>query len=226
MAFAQRTPVSTRTMTAIAVAGLHGVALYALMTGLAVQYFDQAATVLKARTFADDKPPPPPPEPVPARSTPDQSAASQVAREPVITTVPIRPIVDLDAIRVDSPISVDPIPFEPAMPAASPTPEKPAFAAKGARPRNDPRSWVTTDDYPTRALLRGNQGAVGFQLSIDAEGRVTGCRVTLSSGSADLDAATCRHAARRARFDPATDTSGARAAGTYGGSIRWVIPHD
>ena len=41
---------------------------------------------------------------------------------------------------------------------------------------------------------------------------------------AGLDRATCDNVARRARFEPATDASGANVAGSYANNIRWVIP--
>jgi protein TonB len=53
---------------------------------------------------------------------------------------------------------------------------------------------------------------------------VKGCEVTASSGSSDLDAATCANVAKRARFNPATDESGARVAGSYSSAVRWEIP--
>jgi protein TonB len=53
---------------------------------------------------------------------------------------------------------------------------------------------------------------------------VTGCTVTSSSGSATLDAATCNILRRRARFTPATDSSGNPTTDTASTRIRWVLP--
>ena len=39
-----------------------------------------------------------------------------------------------------------------------------------------------------------------------------------------LDAATCDKLARRAKFDPASDETGAAVPGTYTGAVRWQIP--
>jgi protein TonB len=85
---------------------------------------------------------------------------------------------------------------------------------------------VTTDDYPTADIRAGHTGTVRFRVGIDASGRVTDCTVTQSSGYAGLDAATCRNVTRRARFDAASDAMGEKVAGTYDGTIRWVIPQD
>jgi protein TonB len=107
-----------------------------------------------------------------------------------------------------------------------PTPEKPALAPRSVRARNNPGLWATTSDYPASSLRLGEQGTVRFELAISPDGRVSDCRVLASSGSAELDAATCKRVSQRARFEPATDGSGARVSGSYTGSIRWVIPQD
>lgn len=107
------------------------------------------------------------------------------------------------------------------------TGEPPArFAPRAARPRNDVAGWVTTNDYPTAEIRAGHAGTVRFRLAVDASGRVTDCTIVESSGYPRLDEATCHNASRRARFDPASDGAGDRVAGSYTGSIRWVIPQD
>lgn len=110
----------------------------------------------------------------------------------------------------------DPIPSDP------PT----RFTPEIAKPRNDVARWVTTEDYPTADVRAGHTGTVRFRVAIDTGGRVSDCTIVQSSGYAGLDAATCRNISKRARFDPATDITGARVAGSYTGSIRWVIPRD
>jgi len=55
---------------------------------------------------------------------------------------------------------------------------------------------------------------------------VQSCTVTTTSGFPGLDKATCDNVGRRARVEPATDSSGNAVHGTYSGSIRWVIPQD
>ena len=59
---------------------------------------------------------------------------------------------------------------------------------------------------------------------IAASGRVESCTITGSSGHPELDRATCELVARRARFDPAKDSSGAKVSGTYTSSVRWQLP--
>ena len=54
----------------------------------------------------------------------------------------------------------------------------------------------------------GAQGTAGFRLVIGADGAVTGCTITRSSGDAALDAATCAILLGRARYEPARDAAG------------------
>ena len=91
-------------------------------------------------------------------------------------------------------------------------------------PKNDPRKWVTTDDYPARDLREENDGTAVFRVVVGANGRVSACEIVRSSGHPGLDAATCKAVTARARFEPATDADGRQIAGAYGNSVRWQIP--
>jgi TonB family protein len=91
-------------------------------------------------------------------------------------------------------------------------------------PAGNPGNWVTTNDYPTRALANEDMGTTAFRLEVSARGDVTSCKVTQSSGHADLDAATCKVVARRAKFEPAVDYDGRPVAPMYSNRVRWQIP--
>lgn len=93
-----------------------------------------------------------------------------------------------------------------------------------ASPRGEPGRWITNDDYRTSWINRGFSGVAGFALAIDAQGRISDCTITRSTGHDALDAATCRLLERRARFDPARDGAGDPVAGTYRSSVNWQIP--
>lgn len=110
-------------------------------------------------------------------------------------------------------------------PSAGPD-QRPSFAPKVARPRGKSGNWVTTNDYPTSDLRMGHAGTTRYRLAISAEGRVTDCTVTASSGFAGLDRAACENLKHRAQFDPASDESGARAAGSFSGAVTWRIPEE
>ena len=59
---------------------------------------------------------------------------------------------------------------------------------------------------------------------IGSNGRVNACEITASSGHAALDEATCKFVTRRARFEPATDSNGAKVVGSYSSKVTWRIP--
>jgi protein TonB len=99
-----------------------------------------------------------------------------------------------------------------------------AVTLRPAIPMNYPGTWATTNDYPVNALRNMEQGATGFALTIDQRGRVASCLVTESSGSLDLDEATCRLVSDRARFQPATDARGRAAQGSYTSRVHWSLP--
>ena len=113
-----------------------------------------------------------------------------------------------------------------APPAPVPAPPPPRFQPKSATPKGNPANWATTNDYPSRALREEREGTTGFRVTVGPDGRVTSCDVTSSSGSSDLDDATCANVTRRARFTPAMDGEGNPTSGSYSNRIRWVIPKD
>lgn len=95
---------------------------------------------------------------------------------------------------------------------------------RGPEPSRPMAGWLTGDDYPGPALRAREQGNVGFRLEVDEIGRVTGCSIWLSSGSAALDAATCSLMTRRGRFNPARDADGKAMPGVFVHGIRWTLP--
>jgi protein TonB len=222
-------PDRNKTLTVITVAALHGIALYGLVTGLGVKYIEQAATVLTGKNIPIKRVPPPPESTTPEPMKPEPSTTVQKARPStatVVESVPT-PLATSGNIVIDFPIKpLPPISIDPPGPIASASPDKSLFMPRLVRPRGDPGQWVSTSDYPAASLRRGEQGTVRFELAVGGDSRVTDCRITASSGSTDLDTATCRLVTRRAHFEPATDETGARVSGTYKGSIRWMIPQD
>lgn len=107
-------------------------------------------------------------------------------------------------------------------PAYAQEPEGPARA----RAAQNLASLFSDEDYPAAAVRNGEEGPVGFLLSIDAEGKPAGCAVTSSSGSAVLDTTTCRLLMERARFTPARDSNGRATADELHGRIVWRLPDD
>ena len=86
------------------------------------------------------------------------------------------------------------------------------------------RSGTIRDrDYPRDASRAKAGGEVEVRFTIEASGRVSGCRVSRSSGDASLDKTTCALIEERFRFKPATDAAGEAIASQYGWRQRWWI---
>ena len=91
-------------------------------------------------------------------------------------------------------------------------------------PAGNPGLWATTNDYPLKALRDEIEGTSAFSVTVGPDGHVTECQIIASSGSPDLDQATCMNVTRRARFDPAMDAKGNPVSGSYQNRVRWQIP--
>lgn len=128
-----------------------------------------------------------------------------------------------NALPVPSAVPPPPPVIAPA-PAAPPAPR--TGRERPATPAGSPGNWVTTMDYPSRALREERQGVTGIRLTVGPDGSVTRCDLTLSSGSPDLDAATCVNLTARARFNPALDGNGNPTTGYWSTRVRWTIPED
>ena len=102
----------------------------------------------------------------------------------------------------------------------------PAAAEPARRAVPDPafHEVFTDADYPKEALAKEEAGAVGFRLSVGADGRVRDCAVEISSGSPSLDSTTCRLLLERARFTPAADAAGKPVPDVHRGRITWALP--
>lgn len=86
------------------------------------------------------------------------------------------------------------------------------------------RSGAIRDrDYPREASRARAGGEVEVRFTIEASGRVSGCRVTRSSGDASLDRTTCALIEARFRFKPATDAAGDPIASQYGWRQTWWL---
>lgn len=203
-------------MAIIIVALLHALLGYAFITGLAYNVVKKVAQDLKTFDVAEEAPPPeelPPPPPPEQKVEPPPMVAPppivQIAptMAPVIQTVPRAPVIT------------------PAAPVAPPPPPAPKMASP-AQPRGNPGNWVTTEDYPSRALREEREGVTGIAFDIGADGKTSNCRVTSSSGSPDLDDATCRNFVRRARYKPAQNDAGQPMASSGSQRVRWQMPKD
>jgi TonB family protein len=92
-----------------------------------------------------------------------------------------------------------------------------------AKPTASPANWVQSHDYPSAALIAGEQGTVGVRLDIDATGKLLTCTVMSSSKSAALDHRTCEMVRRRARYEPARSADNTAVASISFLRFRWQI---
>ena len=218
MAYAHTHNSRQNALTLGAVAALHGVLGYVLVTGLAANGFiPEIATVFEANNIPIDAPVPTPPPQV------EQKERTQPDVQPQLTAA--IPTININT----APARLPPIealipPTDPIERIAPPAPpETPRFTPEGAKARNNPGTWVTENDYSSSAIRQGLEGVARVSLTIGADGRVTGCQITGSSGHEELDAATCQLVTKRARFEPARNENGDKVGGTYSSAVRWRI---
>lgn len=216
MAYADQEMSGNRIASFVVVALLHVLVGYALVTGLAyeaVQKVVQKVTTVDIKKEEPKKEPPPPPK--------------KAATPPPIVAPPPKINVNVTPPPVQTVVTPPPAaPVVPIIAPPAPVPAAPRVQPKQPTPKGNPANWATTNDYPTRALREEREGTTSFRVTVGPDGRVTGCTITSSSGSSDLDDATCQNVTRRARFNPATDGEGQPTTGSYSNRVRWVIPKD
>lgn len=199
MAYADQGMSSNRVIAIVIVVLIHLVLGYTLVTGLA---YSATKKIIERVTTVDieepepepEEPPPPPPDEV-------------MPPPPVAPPPPINVSVTPPQIQTVT----TPPPPAPVIPIAAPppAPPPPPSQARGVRPDGQAR-WAARiqQNYPSRAVRDGTEGTVGVTVTVNAEGRVSACSVTSSSGSSILDQAACSGMERYARFDPALNDAG------------------
>ncbi|WP_114951480.1 energy transducer TonB [Sphingosinicella terrae] len=233
-----------RVHSALAVALLHGLIAWLLVTGLRFEPPTRSGSDLKLFDVAE----PPPPAELPSIPAEAPSEAESGAAAP--------PALEAEPIPVAAPEPVVPVP-RPHLPAAPVAGEGAAPSAGGA-PAEGPGTGaggagigtgagaggtgggagglsararhvggrIRNRDYPRSAVRARAQGEVFARLRIDADGRVTDCRIARSSGHEALDAATCRLILERFRFEPARDGRGDPVPDVGGWLQRWWLEGD
>ena len=102
--------------------------------------------------------------------------------------------------------------------------DKAAQAQVVTPPDGSAVSVFRSDDYPNDALRANQQGEVIMRYWVEANGRLSDCKIVKSSGSPSLDSATCAIITARARFVPARDAKGSPVRSLTSSSIIWAIP--
>ncbi|WP_379547665.1 energy transducer TonB [Qipengyuania sp. DSG2-2] len=233
MAYTDSPSAAKRTGAVSGVVIIHAAIGVALVTGLATNFVPSAPEPPLVGGQIDLPPPPPKPDEQVEPDTPQPPSNREVYVPPRPIPIPA-PGPALDSTRELPPPSPpgdrfipNPgptfTPTPPAPPPPAPTPS-PGFTPKQAVPSNAQANWITTADYRPSWIRRGLEGTASFRLTVGANGRVSDCTITRSTGHEALDTATCKLATRRARFDAARDSNGDRVSGTFTSSVLWQIP--
>ncbi len=224
MAYADPQPHTCKRIAGVTgVALVHVVLAAGLAVGLTVKVFTPEPEP-RVRT-TDVRLDPPPPDPKPTDTPPDTTQV--VESTPVAPTPPfeITQIAEFETVTELAPLD-EVIRVVPPVDTTPLAPLTPQFDAHGPLPTNGPAGWITNNEYPTRSLMREQEGTASYALEVDARGEVQGCRITSSTGHRLLDQATCRWVERRAEFDPGINARGEPVGGTYSGTVTWTIPDD
>ncbi len=219
MSYAQRKEMSgSRTTAIVFVVLIHAVLGYGIVTGLAYNVIKKAAEDLKTFNVEEEPPPPEEKPPPPPERVPDVPPPI-VAPPPIVRTNLAPPPI------VSTPVAPPPVitPTAPVAPPAPPAPPPPVKQVEARSAVGSLQGLIRDDDYPQSAIERDEQGTVTVRLAIGANGRVTGCTVSSSSGSRTLDSTTCRVLTSRARFTPARDSNGNATADTHTQRIVWRL---
>src|SRR3954470_1952580 len=101
------------------------------------------------------------------------------------------------------------------------TPALPAPTAEAAR-RDTQNFDVILSQYPARARAAGEQGPVGFRVTLDRDGYATACEVIQSSGYPRLDNETCQLILNHATFRAVGDAK-RKPRAVYDGVVNWRL---
>ena len=83
---------------------------------------------------------------------------------------------------------------------------------------------IKNGDYPKALREAHVSGTTVTEISVSPAGRPSACRVIQTSGSRDLDAATCQLIMQRFRFKPARNAAGQAISGAVEYEQEWDAP--
>ncbi|MDP9415125.1 MAG: TonB family protein [Pseudomonadota bacterium] len=234
-----------RIKASLGVLAFHAVLGYALITGLAFEVGRTVSDSLKIFEVEEILPPPLEERPAPEASSPHEEGA---AAPPNLASEATPIVAPPPKIRVEVPPPVVAAPLPTQRPGNDPTAGTSTVmglgtgsggegsgtasggsgmgtggAGGGARARLE-RGRLLNEDYPRRAMRAGAEGIVSVLFTVGTDGRAGGCRVTRSSGNADLDRTTCRLIEQRFRYKPATDAEGKPVPELITKTYEWLLP--
>lgn len=183
-----------RQIALVAVALLHILLGYAIVTGFAIKVVKKIIDPLEAVNVKEEAPPPEEPPPPPPKE------------------IEIPPYVPPPEVSVQSEAPVNAITVQSNEPRPEPRPvvqqqpvvqEAPAAPPSPATPKGRGNVF-SDDDYPSASRAAEEEGVTRVSYVVGVDGRVTQCEIVQSSGFKRLDDATCSIIQRRFRFNPAT----------------------
>jgi len=209
-----------------AVLAVHAALAFVILSGLNVEIVSKA--VERLNTFNLQQPPTPPPVPPPPQPR-QQRRAAEEAGAPAKKAEPTPVVAPQPRIPAPSPIPAAKV---AGTGSASSSGAAASGAGTGAGGSGTGTGAGGTGDFtPARKLTKIPDreyrrfaatgiasGSVAIAVRVNADGSVSNCRVSRSSGNATADALMCQLFVQYVRFSPARDPSG-RAVGQ---DITWV----
>jgi len=173
MDFARQQRDPTRHLVGIAAVVLvHGLVVYALVTGLAKKAFEVIKKPLTATIVEEIKPPPPPPPPPPKRIEKPPPPPEYVPPP----DVPVAPVATPQNV-ITAVVTTPPVAPPVIAPPPPPPPPKPAFV----RNPNILNAADCMPSMPGEAQRRGVEGSVLAHLYVDEQGNVSEIKIVQSS---------------------------------------------
>ena len=205
----------------------------ALLNGLRIQLTEPVQAVQRLIDVTLPRTPPPVPKPV-RRPAKKQSAPASMVEpkplggspgpQPAHAAPPVTPIV---AIQPSAPASAGGSGTGPALGAgAGGGTGGQGSGAGGGTDLELISGEILPSDYPKRLGNAGIGGRVSVTFTVEANGRVSNCRITRSSGIPELDALTCRLMEQRFRFRPSTDRYGRPIPDEVDWDHDWIAGRD
>ena len=207
----------------------------ALLSGFRVEVASSAEAVERLIAIALPKAPPPPPPPPPVRTV--HKVAHRAAAAPKAQPAPLggspgpKPahappsVTPLVALRPNAAPSGGGRGTGPALGsgAGGGTGGQGYGADEGGADEQQIAGEILPSDYPSHLGYVGSRN-VSVAFTVRVNGRVTGCRITRSSGIPELDVLTCRLIEQRYRYRPSTDRYGRPVPVEVDLDFEWTAP--
>lgn len=216
-----------------AVLVVHAALGAAILSGLDVRSVE--TTIERLRTFDITEVPPPPPEPPPPRTTPERAKESEGAAGKKALPTPVVAPTPKIVIPARTPVVASRV---PSTGSAATSGAATAGTGTGAGGSGTGRGGGGAGDFsgytPARMLnkipdreyrrISGGRiprGSATISFRVNADGRMSNCRIVRSSGDPVVDSIVCEAATRHLRFRPARDPDGRAIAQDMSYTPRW-----